>query len=181
MKRVLVAVCVGAGLAGCGGDDDPPRPLRPVRLEVVAPLDSAVVKAESVDVRGHVDPPRAQVLVRGERADVDGAAFSAQVNLEEGANVVDVTASARGRAPTLTAIRVMRRVTVTVPDVVGMSGDEAVERLEDAGLRARVKEGEDDFLDWLQPGDRRVCEMDPGEGDEVDPGTRVELVVAKDC
>lgn len=180
MTRVLAALCAGFVLASCGDDDEPERPLRPVRLEVMQPADAAVVKADSVDVRGRVEPPKAQVLVRGERAEMDGAAFSARVDLEEGANVVDVTASARGRAPTLTAIRVIRRVTVTVPDVVGLPRDEAVKRLEDEGLRARVKE-EDGFLDWLQPGDRRVCEMDPDDGDEVDPGTRVELVVAKDC
>jgi beta-lactam-binding protein with PASTA domain len=120
------------------------------------------------------------VLVRGEPADVRGEEFTARVKLEEGANVVDVTASARGRAPTLTAIRIVRRVTVTVPDLEGESRDEAVERLDDLGLEAKVRRDEG-FLDWLQPGGQSVCETDPAAGKDVRPGTTVEVVVSKDC
>ena len=103
---VLVA-CLA--VVGCGGDDPPvQRALVPVVLEVAEPSDEAVVRADSVQVRGTVSPPGAAVRVAGRAAEVDGGSFAAKVALEPGANVIDVTATARGRAPALTALRVTR-------------------------------------------------------------------------
>lgn len=181
MLARIAIVCAALVLAACGGDDGQSEgSLRPIRLSVVAPADRAVVRDEAIDVRGRVDPPRAQVLVRGEPADVRGNEFTARVQLDEGANVVDVTAAARGRAPTLTAVRIVRRVTVTVPDLESEPREEAVERLEDLGLEPKVRR-EEGFLDWLQPGGEFVCETDPAAGDEVRPGDEIEVVVSKDC
>jgi hypothetical protein len=181
MPARIAIVCAALLVAACGEDDgQADRPLQPIRLAVMAPADRAVVRDETIDVRGRVDPPRAQVEVRGEPADVRGDEFSARVELDEGANVVDVTASARGRAPTLTAVRIVRRVTVTVPELEGESRAEAVERLEDLGLDPKVRR-EEGFLDWLQPGGELVCEISPEAGEEVRPGGEVEVVVSKDC
>src|SRR5215207_3794160 len=84
-----------AGASGCG--DDPAQ--RPVRLEVTAPADAAVVRDGSVEVRGRVHPRGARVLVLGRPARVTRGEFSAVVPLRVGSNLIDVGASARGAAP----------------------------------------------------------------------------------
>jgi hypothetical protein len=180
IRLVLVTACLFA--AGCGGDDDPPaqRALAPVVLEVTEPNDETVVRTESVRVAGTVSPAGATVRVNGRAADSEGSQFTAEVPLDPGANVVDVTASARGRAPALTAVRVTRELPVEVPDLDGLAVEEAESRLEDAGLRAKV-EDDGGFFDELLPGDPVVCEQDPEAGSEVRRGTVVLLAIAKQC
>ena len=37
------------------------------------------------------------------------------------------------------------------------------------------------FFDPILPGDPKVCEMQPGAGAQVLPGSEVTLLVARDC
>ena len=179
-RLVLVTACLAA--AGCGGGDDPPaqRALVPVVLDVREPADEAVVRTDSVRVAGSVAPAGAAVRVNGSVAEVEGDEFVADVPLEPGANVIDVIASARGRAPALTAVRVTRELAVEVADVEGLGVEEAESRLADAGQKCEL--GVDGgFFDELLPGEPAVCGQDPQAGTEVRRGTAVLLTVAKRC
>jgi beta-lactam-binding protein with PASTA domain len=171
------AVCALAG--GCGGDRPPPPP-PPVRLAITSPRDQEVVRRPQVELRGTVRPADAAVTVDGRRAAVVDGEFRATVALRPGTNVIDVLASAGRARPALTAIRVRRRVSVRVPDLVGLAVDDARARLTDLGLKADVSE-QGGLFDRLLPGDPNVCSTDPGPGDEVDPGTTVRVVVARRC
>jgi hypothetical protein len=179
-RLVLVTACLA--VAGCGGGDDPPpqRALAPVVLEVNEPRDEAVVRTESVRVAGTVSPDGAAVRVNGRAAEIEGSEFTAEVPLDPGANVIDVIASARGRAPSLTAVRVTRELPVEVPDLDGLPVEEAESRLADAGLQAEVEE-DGGFFDELLPGDPVVCQQDPKAGSEVRRGTVVLLTIGKRC
>jgi PASTA domain/Glucodextranase, domain B len=173
------AAAAALGAAACGADDpEPPAP--PVRLGVQSPSDGAVVRDAEIEVRGRVRPFAAEVTVRGERAAVSGGEFSATVRLSEGANVIDVLASAPNRSPALTAVRVTRQVTVAVPDVGGDTPDEAVAALRAAGLVPTVRDGGGAFDD-LFPGSPQVCEQTPPAGSEVTRGSTVTVVTAKIC
>ena len=181
MRRlVLVTACLA--VAGCGGSDDPPaqRALAPVVLDLTEPADEVVVRTDSVRVGGTVSPAGAPVRVNGRAAEVEGSGFTADVPLEPGANVIDVMASARGRAPALAAVRVTRELPVEVPDVGGLAVAEAESRLSDAGLRAEVEE-DGGFFDELLPGQPAVCGQDPEAGADVRRGTVVLLTVGKQC
>lgn len=174
----LAAVAVCALAAGCGSSGPPPAP---VRLDVTSPGDQAVVRAASVELRGTVRPASAVVTVAGERATVSGeGAFHASVKLDPGTNVIDVMASAGDARPALTAVRVRRRVSVTVPDVVGVLAADVKDRLTAAGLKAKIDD-QDGIFDRLLPGDPVVCATDPSAGDEVDPGTTVRVLVSRRC
>jgi Glucodextranase, domain B/PASTA domain len=176
----LAAAAVVA--SGCGGDAETraARAQAPVALEVSAPADSAVVRGDSVDVSGSVEPAGAAVRVLGRPASVSGGTFTANVPLEPGANVIDVTATARGRAPALTAFRVTRELPVAVPELDGATVEEAQQRVEEAGLELEVEHGGGLFEELLA-GEPAVCEQEPGAGEEVRRGTTVEVVVAKRC
>ena len=175
LPLAAAAVCALAG--GCGGDGPPPAP---VRLVVTAPSDMAIVRSASVVLRGRVRPASAVVTVRGHRATVAGGTFRATVALEPGTNVIDVLASAGSARPALTAIRVRRRVSVAVPDLVGVLAADVKARLTDLGLKADVKD-RDSIFDRLLPGDVVVCATDPKAGAEVDPGTTVHVDVSRRC
>jgi serine/threonine-protein kinase len=62
---------------------------------------------------------------------------------------------------------------VDVPDVVGLDIEDARAELSDRGLRADVKRVESDASEG------EVTGQNPGEGTEVDEGSRVELTVSK--
>ena len=179
-SRYVVVACLA--VVGCGGGDDPPaqRALAPVVLEVTEPSDEAVVRTDSVTVRGTVSPPGAAVRVAGRAAEGDAGVFTAEVALDPGANVIDVTATARGRAPALTALRVTRELPVEVPDLAGLGMEEAERRLRDVGLRAEFDDG-GGLFDGLLPGEPAVCEQDPEAGAEVRRGTVVTATVARQC
>jgi|SRR5215217_3401245 len=162
--------------SGCG--DAPAE--RPVRLEITAPTDAAVVRDGSVEIRGHVHPRRARVLVLGRPARVSRGEFRAVVPLRVGANLIDVGASARGAAPAWDALRVTREVLVNVPDLVGATREDAIAALEALGLRAELHE-EGDLLDELLGGDWIVCESRPSAGSDVPRGARIQLTVARGC
>jgi hypothetical protein len=151
-----------------------------VQLSLSGPGDAVVVKAASVTVSGRVRPGRAQVVVGGRPAAVSGGTFSVDVPLNEGDNVIDVTAGVRGFEPALTAVRVQRRTVVTVPDLVGLDAGEAAKRLEDLKLSsARDEQG--GLFDSLLPGDPGVCATRPEAGTELKPGSTVTLEVARRC
>jgi hypothetical protein len=179
-RRVPLAAVAACALAGgCGGSDRPPP--APVRLDVTVPADSAVVRAATVELRGTVRPASAVVTVRGERATVSGeGTFHATVRLGAGSNVIDVMASAGDARPALTAIRVRRRVSVAVPDLVGVLAADVKDRLAGTGLKAKVDD-RDGIFERILPGDPVVCATDPSAGDEVDPGTVVRVLVSRRC
>jgi beta-lactam-binding protein with PASTA domain len=77
-------------------------------------------------------------------------------------------------------VRVARETLVSVPDVSGMSGDDAAARLAAVGLEADVHR-ESGFLDPLVPGDALVCELRPAAGTKVTKRSTVTVVVAKLC
>jgi hypothetical protein len=173
---VLLLVLGGGWVSGCG--DDPVQ--RPVRLEITSPVDAAVVRDGSVEVRGHVRPRGARVLILGQRARVARGEFRAVVPLRVGSNLIDVGASASGAAPAWNALRVTREVLVKVPDLIGATEDDAVAQLEALGLSAEVEEG-GSLLDALLGGDWIVCETRPSAGTGVRRGASVRVTVAKGC
>jgi len=173
----LAAAC--ALLGGCG-DDGQRRPPAPVVLEVLEPGDAGVVEGDRVTLRGRVRPATAEVAVLGEPAQVAAGTWTAEVPLDDGANVIDVSATAEGRRPALAAVRVVRQVPVEVPDVAGDDPQAAVDELEALGLEARVERG-GGLLDDLLPATLGVCATDPEPGTEVRPGTTVTVEVAKVC
>jgi hypothetical protein len=181
-RSVAYFACLAAAAAGCGGDDGErsQRASVPVVLDVSSPADNSVVRTETVEVRGTVEPADSAVRVLGRQADVSGGEFSAEVALEPGANVVDVIATARGRGPAMLAVRVTRELPVEVPDLGGLEVEEAQGRIGDAGLELEVTEGGGLFDDLL-PGEPAVCEQDPEPGTEVRRGTTVHVEVRRAC
>ena len=173
LPLLLLAASWGAG---CGGDDSP----RPVSLSLTAPADAVVVHEDAVEVQGRVRPTDAQVRVGGRSATVRGGEFRARVPLREGPNVIDVAASAEDARPAWATLRVARETLVRVPEVAGAGRDDAVDRLESAGLRAEVVE-RSGLLDRLLPGEWGVCETEPRAGAELARGATVHLVVSKTC
>jgi beta-lactam-binding protein with PASTA domain len=173
-------IVVAVAVAGCGGDDPPSPPPRPVQLEVVAPADGRTVESGHIEVRGRVVPAEADVQVLGRRVDVTGGRFATEVELEEGANLVDVAASAGRRRPASTAVRVVRVTPVEIPELEGEDAEEAIEQLEDLRLEVEIRRG-GGLLDDLLPGDRSVCALDPPAGTEVRPGSTVTVEVARSC
>jgi Glucodextranase, domain B/PASTA domain len=169
------------GLAGCGGEDAARRPApRPVKLSISSPDDTAVVRGRMLEVRGVVSPATARVRVLGRPAAVSGGSFSAVVPIEQGANVVDVAATAPGRATALAAFRVTRDERVTVPALAGTVLQDVEDQLGGLGLEVESERG-GGLFDSLLPGDPVVCEQKPAAGTRVRRGTTVRVVVAKSC
>jgi len=182
-RPLLAASCVTAALAGgCGGDGEPraAQVLDVVALEVSGPVDMEVVRGEAIDVHGSVQPAGAAVRVLGGPAEVSAGTFTASVPLEPGVNVIDVIATARGREPALTALRVTREMPVVVPDLGGKEVPEVQEELSTLRLELEVETG-GGLLDELLGGEPAVCEQQPEAGAEVRPGSTVEVVVARRC
>lgn len=180
MRRPPALVLLVALAAGCGGGDRAAAPVRAVQLDVLSPADAATVEDGDVVVRGRVRPSASSVRVLGREVEVAGGTFSAPVDLEEGANLVDVAASAPGRRPASTAVRIVREVPVEVPELDGAEPQEAREALEGLGLQPRLARG-GGLLDSLLPGEIGVCSTDPEAGSRVRPGTPVAVEVAKVC
>jgi hypothetical protein len=178
MRRFLLLFGVVL-VAGCGDDAPSPPPPR-VQLEVLAPADGRTVEDDSVEVRGRVTPAASEVQVRGQAVDVSGGTFVTQVALDEGANLIDVSASAARRRPTSTAVRVVRVSPVEIPDLVGEDAEEAIEQLEDLRLEVETRRG-GGLLDDLLPGGLNVCAIDPAPGTEVRRGSTITVEVARSC
>jgi hypothetical protein len=181
VQRPALAVLAAAlALAGCGGEDRPPPDPAPVRLTIDAPADGAVVREDTLELRGRVSPARAAVRVQGEPTPVTGGAFSATVELDEGVNVIDVSAGMAGRSSAFRAIRVTHDPRIAVPDLTGVPEEEAADKLTALGLDPSV-DHVGGLFDELRSGDRRVCESDPPAGTRVRPGDEVVLRVARKC
>ncbi len=177
---LIAASLAVATLGGCGGDDPPPRPQKPVQLTIATPLDTAVVEGSRMQVRGTVSPPGARVRVQGRRARVSGGEFISSIKLAHGANVIDVAATASGRAAALTAFRVTRQERIAVPDLLGLSVDDAESEAGRLDLKVETERG-GGFLDSLVPAAIAVCEQSPQPGTRVLRGTTVQLLVARSC
>lgn len=176
-----MSLMIALAISGCSADPEPaPPPLERVRLNVTAPADNAIVRDDTIRLTGRVTPSTAEVRVLGNDVAVQDGRFEAIVPLDVGGNVVDVLASAGRRRPAMAAIRVTRQVQVEVPDVLGLSADEARDQLAELGLRPRIEEG-GSILDTLLPVDAVVCSTSPEPGTEVDGGTEVDVVVSKLC
>jgi hypothetical protein len=182
MRTCTVAGVFAVALlaAGCGDDPGPPRDEPLVRLTLTGPADADVTRSDTVEVSGAVKPARAAVRVLGRDVAVDDGEFRTEVELEPGANLIDVAASAHGRRPDFAALRVVFEARVALPDVVGRDADTAQEELEGLGLEVHAEDA-GGLLDPLLPGDPKVCEMDPEAGTEVLPGSAVTLRTARDC
>jgi hypothetical protein len=179
---LYVLACLAAVVAGCGGDGGERAQRAPlaVALTLNAPDDGSVVRTETVAISGTVEPAGATVRVLGREADVIGGSFTAEVSLDPGANVIDVMATARGRGPAMTAVRVTRELPVEVPDLGGLEVAEAQERVADAGLELEVN-GDGGLIDELLPGEPSVCDQEPSPGEEVRRGTTVRVEIGPLC
>jgi hypothetical protein len=183
MRISLLAGAACALLVTACGDDKPANTVTPVRLQISTPRDLDSVREPRVIVRGTVRPADAVVTVRGARAKVRGGAWSADVSLEPGVNVVDILASAGHARPALTAVRVRRIIDVTVPDLVGLSQEDAQRALDDANLEASFEADDRDggLLDEILGRKPKVCATDPEAGTHVDPGSTVTVQLARGC
>jgi Glucodextranase, domain B/PASTA domain len=182
MRTCTIAALAGLALlaAACGEDPKPPRDEPEVRLTLTGPADGATMREDSVEISGSVKPARAAVRVLGQDVSVAGGRFATRVDLEPGANLIDVAASAGGRRPDFAALRVVFEQRVALPDVVGRDADTAREELEGLGLEVATEDA-GGFLDPILPGDPKVCAMEPEAGAQVLPGSAVTLLTARDC
>ena len=178
-RRPLLLLALATAAAGCG-DSPPEAPREPVGLTLAAPPDGVTTREAGVRVSGSVAPVSARVLVGGRRVRVSGGRFATRVSLREGANVIDVGASAPGARATWRALRVVRRSRIELPDVLGLEIAPAVAKLEALGFDVRVSI-DDGLLDALRRRPRVVCRSDPDARSLVKPRSTVELVVSKTC
>ena len=182
MRRSALAclMLIAAAASGCGGDSKPPPDPAPVKLTITSPSDSSTSKDGTVQLTGTVQPARAAVEVLGHAATVTGGSFSASVPLDEGVNVIDVSATMPGRSAAFAALRVTYDPRVTIPDLTHAVDDDAASRISKLGLDPQL-EATGGLFDEFRSGPRRVCESDPPAGTEVDPGTTVTLKTRKTC
>jgi Glucodextranase, domain B/PASTA domain len=179
VRRLVLLLAAGLALGACG---ETPRPATEprVKLELDAPDNGGSIRADRVAVRGTVTPGDAAVRVAGEDAEVNDGAFAAEVALQPGGNVIDVTATSPGRRPATDAVRVKRDMRVAVPNVVGRTPEEAADALRSAGLTS-VEERGGSWIDRLLPGGIEVCATRPGADVLLDKGSSVTLETARDC
>ena len=175
------ALALTLALAGCGSAAAPP-PGPKVTLELSAPADGSRVSATTATVSGTVAPARrtrVEVLGRGVAVTADGR-FSTHVGLAVGTNLIDVVASAPRSAGAVTAVRVVRFLLVTVPQVDGLSPSQATRDLKALGLAVKVN-GSSDPFSFLIPASTSVCYSTPSAGAKVDPGATVTIKTSKIC
>jgi hypothetical protein len=177
---LIATLSAGALVGGCGAQDPPPKPEKPVQLSVSSPSDTAIVQGSTAQVTGTVSPPGASVHVQGHLAQVHGGSFTSTVKLDQGANVIDVSAAAGGRATAFAAFRLTRVERVSVPDFSGMSEDDARTEADKLGLKLTAERG-GGFLDPLVPRGLHVCDQSPAAGKQVRRGSTVQLLVARSC
>ncbi|MBE2314926.1 PASTA domain-containing protein [Solirubrobacter sp. CPCC 204708] len=180
MRALVLLLAAGLLVAGCGDEPrataNPPR----VTLKLTTPDDGGTTFEDRVEVRGTVSPADSAVLIAGESAEVDAGEFHAEVPLDPGANIIDVSASSTGRRPATDAVRVTRDMRVRIPELVGLEFDQAADALGKLGLKA-VEEQGGSWLDRVIPGISRVCAVDPVEGTLVDRRSTVTLLTQRDC
>ena len=165
MRTCTIAAVVAVVLltAACGEEAKPPQREPLVELTIDAPPDADTTRDERIQISGTVQPARSDVQVLGSEVTVQDGRWSTEVALDPGANLIDVSGSARGRRPDFAALRLVREEHVPLPDVVGRDADTAQEELEGLGLKVRAEDA-GGFLDPLLPGDPSVCAMDPARG-----------------
>jgi hypothetical protein len=181
MRAAAACLLLGALLlAGCGSAAAPP-PGPDVRLALLSPSDGLRTSAATITVRGRVRPARAHVLVLGRRVPVarDGS-FSTSIHLADGANLIDVLADAPRSTGAVSALRLVRFLLVTVPDLTKESPATATRALRALGLRVRTT-GSGDPFGFLVPLRTQVCATTPAAGARVDPGTTVTVQTGKVC
>ncbi len=176
---LLLLPVLAVAASGCG-DEPPPAPRPPVVLSLTAPRDADTTREPTVQISGSVSPSTARVIVLGERVTVSGGTFSHAVDLREGANVVDVGASAPGRRAVWRALRVTRRSKIEMPALVGQEEQAARDALQELGLKTRIV-NYDDLFDAFRRRPRLVCNTNPEAGAQVDAGAQVTVVVSKTC
>jgi hypothetical protein len=178
----LLALALLATVTACGGDGKRPGASGRgvVRVTIVGPGDQTTTRAGTLTVSGSVSPASASVLVLGQPADVVAGAFTARVPLQPGANVIDLEATAKGRSPALTALRVTREVPIVVPDLSHLTTADARARAAKLGLRLRTENG-GGLLEGILPGTPGVCAQRPDPGSELRRGETVTVLVAKRC
>lgn len=158
-----------------------PRPAAPVRLTLTTPADGARIEAGEATIAGVVSPRNARVLVVGQAVKPGGGgSFSATVPLVPGTNLIDVIASAAHARPAMDALRVIRYVLVTVPDVTGKGPGDAAAAIRGAGLKPQLH-GDSDPFAFLLPLSEQVCSQSPSGGDQVNPNSTVTIRLGKLC
>jgi hypothetical protein len=177
--RLVCLSVIVVVFAGCG-EDEPTPPPRPVALTILSPGDPDTVEGSTIQVRGRVTPAASDVQVLGKTVDVASGEFVTDVPLDEGMNLVDISAAAPGRRPASTAIRVLRDARVEVPSVEGEKEEAAVSKLETLGFEVERRDG-GSILDDLLGGDPQVCEQTPVAGTKVKRGSKVTLITARNC
>jgi hypothetical protein len=111
---VLVILVASLAIAGCGSttttiSNAAATSPRAVSVVVTSPTSGSVISADSVVVRGTVDPPSATVQVQGRAAAVGNGIFSATANLHGGRTTIDVIGSSPGAAPGSNAVSVTKQ------------------------------------------------------------------------
>jgi hypothetical protein len=179
VRPTVILLAAGLALTACG---EAPRPAAEpdVQLKLEVPDDGRSVRDDHVAVRGTVVPADAAVEVAGADADVQGGEFNAEVKLQPGGNVIDVTATSPGRRPATDALRVQRDMRVEIPVLTGKSLDDADDALRTLGLRTVEQRG-GGWLDNLLPGPVNVCATTPAAHTLVQPNSSVTLETAHDC
>jgi hypothetical protein len=177
---VVAVLCAALLLSGCGTAAGPPPGPR-VTLKLSAPADGSRVSASTATVAGTVRPVRARVAVLGRAVPVsrDGH-FSITIGLSPGTNLIDAEASFARSTGAVAALRVVRFLLVTVPQVVGENPDDATDALKALGLSVKVQ-GSSDPFNFIIPGSNKVCSITPLAGAHVDPGATITLKTSKIC
>jgi hypothetical protein len=174
-----ITVACAAALVGCGSASAPAAP--PIHLSIERPIDRTTTLGSQVLVRGTVAAPGpVTVLVGGRRVPVSGGAFTTEVAVRPGSNVIDVLAGGAGAQPAMSALRVYRELPVAVPDLDGRSPEAASAELQRVGLRPVLHDG-GGFFENLLPLSKHVCASVPPAGRSVAPGSAVALQIAKLC
>jgi Glucodextranase, domain B/PASTA domain len=183
ITRTVVALAAVTGtalaIAACG--QSAVHHVAPVHLLQLSPSDGVRVSSDRVTVTGTVEPHHASVMVLGRhvKPTSDGR-FSTSVQLQVGTNLIDVIADSKRARPAMTALRVVRYVLVSVPQVSGRSPRSAASAIRAAGLVPKL-EGNSDPFSFLVPLSSEVCSQSPAANKRVVPGTTVTLSVGKVC
>jgi hypothetical protein len=178
VRPLILLLAAGLVVGACG--EKPRATTEPrVKLKLEAPNSGGTTRDTHISVRGTVTPADAAVRVMGVEAQVSAGEFTADVDLQPGGNVIDVTASSPGRRPATDALRYIRDMRVDVPNVVFKSPDDAGAALKRAGLTAVIEE-DGNWLDRLL-GEPQVCATRPAAGTAVAKGTKVTLETATTC
>ncbi|WP_028067877.1 PASTA domain-containing protein [Solirubrobacter soli] len=179
MRRPLILLLAAGLLVSACGEAPRPTAEPRVKLKLDAPDSGGKTRDTHIAVSGTVSPADSAVQVMGVEAQVTAGQFTADVDLEPGGNVIDITASSPGRRSATDAVRFTRDMTVDVPDVLGQTPEDATAALKDIGLVAVVQD-DGNWLDRLL-GAPQVCTTDPSAGTAVAKGTKVTVHTARAC